>query len=195
MQTSLSITSIIKAIIAAKQVMEKPSKDGVNPHFRSKYTTLDELLRCVETAIATQGLLMTKELLNGEGTVGCRITVYHSSGEWMQSEDFYVPTQQTAQGHGSAATYVLRYCIAAFWGLPAEDDDDGNNAMPNKKSNSTPVRPNPKSKALESIVALVKEKQIPLDQVKEIISTEFKKNEAKELTLDECKLLYKKLSG
>lgn len=132
MKTSLSVGNIIKARIEAKKILSKPKKDGVNPHFRSKYITYESLIKSIEDAMLPNGLDMYTELVNGEdGSVGCKITLYHISGEYITSNPFFLPcAQKTAQGYGSASTYVLRYAVAAFWGLAAEEDDDGNSATP-----------------------------------------------------------------
>lgn len=188
MKTSDSITNIIKAIAKAKSEMRKPSKDGINPHFKSKYTTLDELLSCVEPALCANGLVMFPRLLNGEGTVGCQITIYHTSGEWMAAEAFFLPAQGTAQGHGSASTYVSRYAISALFSIAA-DDDDANLAMqPKMAKTKAPVTDEgaSRTRAIEMIKAKCTD-----EELKTMIKTKFDKPLIDFLTLEELRKLYK----
>lgn len=141
MKTSDNITNILKARVEAKKKLVKPKKDGINPHFKSKYVTYEALIKSIEEAMLPQGLDMFTQLLNHEdGTIGCRITLYHMSGEWIESEPFYLPcTQKTAQGYGSASTYVQRYAVSAFWSIAAQEDDDGNGSQESPKKTDKPV--------------------------------------------------------
>lgn len=122
-KTSESIANVLKARIKAQKEMRQPKKDGFNPHFKSKYTTYEELMSCIREVLFKNGLDMVVNLLEKDGHIGCQITLYHESGEFITSEPFYLSAPETVQGQGSAATYVRRYCISSFWALASEDDD------------------------------------------------------------------------
>lgn len=188
MKTSDTISNIIKAIAKAKSEMSKPSKDGVNPHFKSKYTTLDELLSCVEPALLANDLVMFPRLLNGDGTVGCQITIYHTSGEWMAAEAFYLPAQGTAQGHGSAATYCTRYAISALFSIAA-DDDDANLAMPSKPAIKSKVVPSDDSRSKKLAIEMIRDKCT--DDVLQKTLKENGHDSIERLTLDQLRTLFK----
>ena len=208
MKTSESIVNIIKARIAAKNGMRKPHKDSINPHFKSRYTSYEELIACIEEALAPNGLDMVVELLEKEGKVGCRITLFHTSGEFLQTEDFFLPANQTSQGYGSAATYVLRYCISAFWSIAAEDDDGNESASINKQpartvdssvkyevKDSKPEETSLKRKQAQKVtMAKFTEKGISDEIRYEMIKKEFNKDSIKTLTLDELRKLYRIVS-
>lgn len=203
MKTSESVTNLIKARIAAKRIMDKPRKDAVNPHFKSKYTSYEELISCVERALAPNGLDMVVELLENEGKVGCQITLYHESGEWMQTEKFYLPANQTSQGYGSAATYVLRYCISAFWSIAGEDDDGNAATPPKKKPESREVNSagrgetglNQRQHAQKILMTMCTNKGIPTEYRRSVIKREFGKESVTFLDIDELRRLYRILEG
>lgn len=184
MKTSESNINIIKAVAKAKTLMPKPGKDGVNPHFRSKYTTLDELLRCIEPALSKNGLVMIPQLLNGENSVGCQIDLYHESGEWMKTPPFFLPAQGTAQGHGSAATYVQRYVISAFWSISAQEDDDANAAQPSVN----------KKKLVDMIRKFCESKNVTHEYLTNILNDNFSQSKVMDLSEVELRELYKKLN-
>jgi hypothetical protein len=190
MKTSKSVTNIIKARIKAKSEMRKPRKDGINPHFKSKYTTYEELILCVEEALIKNELDMVLEVLNKEDKVGCQITLYHSSGEFIGSDPFYIPSTQTAQGYGSSVTYVKRYCVEAFFGL-ASEDDDGNKATEEKKVSTKP--PHDKKKYIDFLVMKCKEKGISDSELTVTIRKNFEKSGLNFMNVEELRKLYKLL--
>lgn len=190
MKTSKSVSNIIKARIKAKSEMRKPRKDGVNPHFKSKYTTFEELMLCVEEALVQNELDMIVEVLNKEDKVGCQITLYHSSGEFIGSDPFFIPSTQTAQGYGSSVTYVKRYCVEAFFGLAASEDDDANNATGEKKA---PQCVEEKAKALTVVMTKCKEQGIEDQELRKLVKKNFGKSEIKYMKIEELRKLYKML--
>lgn len=187
MKTSKSVCNIIKARIKAKSEMRKPRKDGVNPHFKSKYTTFEELMKCVEEALVQNELDMIVEVLNKEDKVGCQITLYHSSGEFIGSDPFYIPSTQTAQGYGSSVTYVKRYCVEAFFGLAASEDDDGNNAVSEKQEAPSS---SDKAKGITAVLSKCMDKGIKEDDLINLIRKNFNKSGLKFLKIDELRKLY-----
>lgn len=165
MKTSENITNILKARVEAKKSLVKPKKDGINPHFKSKYVTHEALIKSIEEAMLPHGLDMFTQLLNNEdGTIGCRITLFHVSGEFIESDPFYLPcTQKTAQGYGSASTYVMRYAVSAFWSIAAQEDDDGNGAQ------EAPKKPLTKTFSKPQVNSPINEKPILIDDRFDII--------------------------
>ncbi len=56
------INEVLKAKIAARKSFKKLEKGGSNPHFKSKYSTLDDIWNACGNALADNGLdaLLTK---------------------------------------------------------------------------------------------------------------------------------------
>lgn len=197
MKTSSSIKNITAALIEAEKEMNRPTKDGKNPYFNSRYTTLSELQSCLKPALRNNGLHMICNLLNGEGKVGCELYLLHTSGEELQTDGFFLPVAKNdPQSYGSAATYVQRYAISAFFGIAAEDDDDANAAMPVKAKSIKPVPapavedPDKRKLAIEMINAKYDDAEL-----KAAVKTNFGKESVNFLTLDELRKLYKLLQA
>lgn len=107
-------------------------RDGVNPHFQSSYTTLNEVLKKIKKPLNDAGILIlqTPER-EGLRTILIDTTVEMRGGQeidprsdYSRVECFmpYVETT-TAQKLGSNNTYNRRYSLITLLGLEDEDDD------------------------------------------------------------------------
>lgn len=97
------------------------TKDWVNPHFRSKYMTLDNIIETLSPFLAENKLLVTHFI--DWGTITTRV-VDVESGELLES---HFPMNATdPQKCGSEVTYGKRYNLVALFNICADEDDDGN---------------------------------------------------------------------
>lgn len=139
---SESIKNIAPALVAFQEDVKRIDKDGVNPHFRSTYTTLDNMIDETKPILQKHGLTVM-QFPGGDGErVTIRTLILHKSGEWIESEALTLrPTKQDPQGIGSAITYGRRYSYAAALSLALGDDDDGNaaSAPANKETGEPPA--------------------------------------------------------
>ena len=122
---------LFKAIAAFQATKPKAAMDGTNPHFRSRYATLESVTDTARQA--TKHGLSVIQLVNGDKVV---TMLCHESGEYVQSSTRVMASKQNAHGYGSGITYARRYALAAILGIVADPDDDGNAAVsspPEKK--------------------------------------------------------------
>jgi hypothetical protein len=142
MRTSESIANIAKALSEFQKEVKQPEKDGKNPHFKSKYVTIDGTVKSIHECAPKYGLSYTQMPVTTEYGVGVVTLILHSSGEFIEMEPFVLPMEKkTAQGAGSAITYARRYSLSAAFGIVSDLDDDGNEATTNGKENSTVGEP------------------------------------------------------
>jgi hypothetical protein len=115
--------------VAFNGEVKKIEKDGTNPHFKSAYATLDNIIDETRPILHRHGLTVM-QFPGGDGEkITVRTMVVHESGEWIESEPLTLkPTKFDPQGSGSAITYARRYSYAAALSLSLGDDDDGNEA-------------------------------------------------------------------
>ena len=123
MNKSESIASLAKALAKAQGEVENASKASVNPHFKSKYADLAEVLNTVRPVFSSNGLSFVQMPSFADGVVMVETVLMHESGEWISETASSPITKQDAQGVGSAITYLRRYSLAAFAGVAQEDDD------------------------------------------------------------------------
>ena len=122
---------LFAALAAAQGEIENANKNAANPHFRSKYADLAEVLNTIRPVFAKHGLSLIQSP-GFDGSMASVTTVLaHQSGGYMTSTASCVPAKADAQGIGSATTYLRRYGAAAVAGI-AQEDDDGNAAAHNK---------------------------------------------------------------
>lgn len=135
---SPTIGAIAKALAAAQKTMGNAAKDSTNPHFKSKYADLASV-RDATAPLADNGIAVTQQVITGQdGVPGIRTVLMHESGEWMGSNAYCRPAQNTPQGLGSVVTYLRRYMLAAAAGI-AQEDDDGN--VGSQQPTRNPPRP------------------------------------------------------
>jgi hypothetical protein len=132
MKTSESIAEIAKALGTFQSKVKQPEKDGNNPHFKSKYVTLDGTVKAIHDCAPGFGLSYTQMPVSNENGVGVVTVIFHESGQFIEFDPFILPLEKkTAQGVGSATTYARRYSLSAAFGIVSDLDDDGNEATDN----------------------------------------------------------------
>jgi hypothetical protein len=156
MKMSESIAEIAKALGKFQTEVKQPEKDGNNPHFKSKYVTLDGTVKAIHECAPKHGLSYIQSPIMTESGVGVKTLLMHTSGEFIEFEPFLLPMdKKTAQGAGSAITYARRYSLSAAFGIVSDVDDDGNEAtQPNGSGQSRQAS----EKQLNLVNSLLKKK-------------------------------------
>lgn len=118
---------LFAALAAAQGEIENASKNANNPHFRSRYADLAEVLNTIRPVFAARGLSITQSPAFDGELASVTTVIAHASGGYIVSKASCVPAKSDAQGIGSATTYLRRYSAAALAGI-AQEDDDGESA-------------------------------------------------------------------
>ena len=137
MERSDKIDQLATALSKAVAKIPNVPKKGKNPHFRSTYMVLDDVLDAVKPVLGEHGLTIMQFPISKDGDVGVETMLCHSSGQWVSSVLAIKPSKPVAQEVGSIITYFRRYGIGSILNIATEDDDDGNNASP--KPSKPPV--------------------------------------------------------
>lgn len=116
----------------AQAELEDASKSSENPHFKSKYADLAEVLQTIRPVLSRHGLSLVQlpgsYIAEPPARVSVTTVLLHKSGEYL-GETLSVPVSKPdAQGVGAAITYARRYGAAAVCGI-SQDDDDGETAV------------------------------------------------------------------
>lgn len=106
--------------------------------YQYKYATLANAAQQARTVLGRH-LLGVHQSAHGEtiGSIQVTTTVWHDSGQWIESEPLAMPAKGGPQDVGSAISYARRYALMAFLGL-ATDDDDGAGAQQAAKEADKP---------------------------------------------------------
>jgi alpha-L-fucosidase len=141
MQHSESLKELATALAAAHGEIENATKNSTNPHFRSKYADLAEIINTTRPVLSKHGLSVVQIPGFADGVVTVDTMLLHKSGEWVQHTSGAPIGKADAQGVGSATTYLRRYSLAAVCGI-AQEDDDAESAVSNSPQRSQPARQN-----------------------------------------------------
>ncbi|WP_416398082.1 ERF family protein [Allohahella sp. A8] len=124
---SESLKELASALAKAQAEIGNAAKNSKNPHFKSSYADLAEILNTTRPVLSKHGLSVVQMPGYGEQLVTLTTLLMHSSGEYIESECCTPIAKHDAQQVGSALTYLRRYSLAAVCGI-AQEDDDGNAA-------------------------------------------------------------------
>lgn len=127
---SESIKELAAALAKAQGQLKPAIKDSENPHFKSKYADLGAVWEACRKPLSDNGLSIVQMPTDSSepGRVALTTMLLHTSGEYLISTCSTRLQQDSAQGVGSALTYLRRYALAAMVGIVADIDDDGNAA-------------------------------------------------------------------
>ena len=134
MKHSESITKLAAALVKAHGEIRGVTKDSTNPHFGSRYTSLDATMDMVRPILAKNGLAVVQGATVPETDGGgiknfsLETMLLHESGEWMSNAVTIPVEKANAQGVGSGLSYARRYGVSALLALSSDEDDDGNGA-------------------------------------------------------------------
>lgn len=118
---------LAKALVAAQKATESIKKAASNPHFKSKYADLSEVVEGVVPALNEAGVAVLQVPTASGAQVSVTTVFLHEGGSSVSGTLTMTATKNDPQGVGSAITYARRYALLAMSGA-APVDDDGNAA-------------------------------------------------------------------
>jgi len=130
--------SFTQKVILAQAAIGTLHRDATNPHFKSKYTTLDHILEAARPALAAHGLLLSQHL-TATDTVVTRIS--DGTDELVSEVRICGGNTTNPQQFGSAVTYARRYALTALLAISTDADDDGELVAANLPSPVAIVEP------------------------------------------------------
>ena len=127
-----------EAFIKAISECQNVTASRINPHFRSKYFGLADLLAEVKPVLGRYGLAAWQVPCSNADRVWITTTIIHTSGHKFECGELGVNAAGLNQQNiGSVFTYLKRYALSTCLGVASElEDDDGHQAS----KPSTPVQ-------------------------------------------------------
>lgn len=136
---SESIANLVKALSALQGELTDSNRNALNPHFKSRYSDLSEVLGNLRPLLAKNQLALSQFPSFENGIVSVTSLLAHASGEWIESTASAPAPKQDVQGVGSAITYLKRYSAAAIVGMASADQDDDGNSVSIQKVENKPI--------------------------------------------------------
>lgn len=151
MKTSEQVDLIAAPWVAALNELEDVTREHTadTGSYRYRYASLDQATKQARQVLGQHGLGVHQEVAaEGVGVVAVTTRVWHTSGQWIESDPLIIATKGGPQDVGSATSYARRYGLMAFLGL-ATDDDDGAGAQQAAKEAD---KPHPLSERVATVV-------------------------------------------
>lgn len=140
------MSDIHKALLAAQKEFPSIPKDKTNPHFKSKYSSLDAIQSAIWPVLNKHGIFARHETTVTDGKLTVDFVLTHAdSGEQIRNP-LTVEAGATVQALGSQITYLRRYTAAPALGITSDEDDDGHAASQSKKPPQRPQQQPAKAK-------------------------------------------------
>jgi hypothetical protein len=140
MTHSQSLAQLAAAYVTFQAEVQNPAKTAANPHYKSTFAPLNEVLEYARPLLSKHGLALIQTTTQAEGTAfGVVVTtLLHISGEYLSGQYPLHPAKLDPQGVASAVSYARRYALMAMLGIAGDDDDDGNAAAGLNPASSAP---------------------------------------------------------
>jgi hypothetical protein len=113
------------AFIAFQTEVRDPQKRSVNPHFKSKFASLEDSIEAIRPIANKHGLSISQWRVGK----GLTTLIQHISGQYVRGTAEMIIEKLTPQALGSAVTYERRYSLLGATGTSGDVDDDGEHAM------------------------------------------------------------------
>lgn len=142
----MSDDTLVAALARAQLNMPPIAKNHENPHFKSRYADIADVLAVVRPVLAKEGIAITQTTRVTDA--GCELVTCLLKGDDRLESAMPLQIDQKAQDLGSRLTYLRRYALCALVGVAAEDDDDGHaasNAPPRTKTRQAAYEPRERS--------------------------------------------------
>jgi hypothetical protein len=133
---SESIKNLLMAFTKFQAEIRNPKSTATNPHFKSKYAPLNEVLNVVRPVLSKYGLSVVQNCYGNNVETSVVTILFHESGEFIESGEIKLKNEKaTAQGMGSSVTYARRYSLNSMLGISSDGEDiDGNDEKQQAKT-------------------------------------------------------------
>lgn len=128
--TTTNTDAFSSDLVAALAELRTLQQDGANPHFKSRYMTLQTLIEGVRPILARHNLALLQPVTADACSVTVTTVILHASGAKFDSALTLTATgPATPQALGSLISYARRYGAGSLLGIVSDPDaDDDANA-------------------------------------------------------------------
>jgi len=190
---AMTNNNLSSALAKAQANIGSAPKTGYNPHFKSSFSTLEDLISVSRKALSEQGLSVC-QFIRAEERGNCLVTQLRWGSDKVVCDQVVESTcliqmkdASDIQKLGSAISYIKRYMYASICGIAtSEMEDDGNGI-------SQPNQPEQKPATASQIAKLQEFMAVDADLFKKIC-THYKVTSLGQLYVHEASELIGKLA-
>lgn len=132
--------SMYKDFVKAQKEFKPVVFNKVNPFHKSKYADLGSHLDSVIGPLNNNNFSLIQKTHECENGVCVETILLHESGEHISGGVLRIPVvKNDPQGNGAALTYARRFSLGALLSLYGEEDNDGNEHLPERNDSRKPI--------------------------------------------------------
>jgi hypothetical protein len=186
--------NLLTAIAKAKQEFKPIERSGYNPHFKSRYATLDRVLSAIDESLTRHDLVLMQPTLVRDGQTIVKTVIYHTaSGEEISSE-LLLPSNLEPQKMGSAISYYRRYGLCSLLAIVADEDDDGNATLSKPKVATVQKLPTEGERKAKAIFETMKAVGLQKDDVIQLAIEEYQTTDIRSLDWTQIKYMQQRMA-
>jgi hypothetical protein len=123
--------NIYSALAKAQATYSVAHKSGYNPHYKSYFSTFEDLVLASRESLTREGLSITQYVETEYDKEYLWTNLMHYTKEHIASKvQIHVKDKTDIQKFGSAITYLKRYMYASICGIAtSEHDEDSNDVV------------------------------------------------------------------
>ena len=125
MQASDQCDKIARALAKAQGSIARAEKDGENPHFRYRYSSLGSIWDACRVPLSENDLAVVQNYEVIPTGIKLTTELAHASGQWYRQETTWPCNIAEPTKLGGGITYARKYALASMCGVAPEDDQDG----------------------------------------------------------------------
>lgn len=130
-------------LLAVQKELKAIVKDETNPHFKSKYFTINSVIAELRPILNKVGLLVLQPLTDVNGRLQLQTSIIDPESGEIQVLSLDVPQDGNIQHTGANLTYLRRYALTSLFLIEGEEDDDANSvSIPVKIGENTKLGSN-----------------------------------------------------
>lgn len=177
---------VYESIFSVQSDIKNIQVDSENPHYRSRYASLEGLIDALKPLLIKHKLIVVQSVDKDGVNLVTRVT----SVGLAEFEDFYLPfvnTKGDLHGLGGSMTYLRRQALKGIFGI-AETDDDGNQAQGvAPQSQKAPMNHAPKTQGISEaqakrLFAISKSKNWSDEDLKNVLKIKYGKTASIDLS-------------
>lgn len=126
MAAATKTKNLYSALISAYAEMPELIKDSNNPHFKSSFSSLPNVIETVTSALHNNGIVLAQVgdfHENGSPVMRTILRHVETGEELVSTLPLVSKDPSNPQAFGSSITYMRRYALLAILNLAALDDD------------------------------------------------------------------------
>lgn len=120
----IQLITLPEKLLSIQRKISKIKKSSTNPHFRSKYADLNEVLDVCKEALNEEGLVIAQS--PGKDSFGQYVEtsiINPGDAQVLSGKVYFSGAEDNMQKVGAAITYARRFGLISLLALESEDDD------------------------------------------------------------------------